>query len=208
MKKIWGALVAVIIIGLFGGFMINDHRVATNKATSAISHGNQNIENRQYHNAVVNFKQALDAQPDNQTAKRALQQVQAMQSADQFYQAQHFVTAVQTYQKVIDLKQSPVLVQRAHQQLNDSQSLLNGAINLTNTYNQALRLNHANNYKQSEKVLSMVLNDPNLRNQYFKTIINRIKKLHTANAAKRIDTASVTNRLSIRPAIFGTTSVN
>ncbi|MHA8137814.1 hypothetical protein ACYATM_01700 [Lactobacillaceae bacterium Scapto_B20] len=208
MKKIWGALVAVIMIGLFGGFMINNHRVVNNEASAAISHGNQNIQSRQYHNAVVNFKQALDAQPDNVSAKQALEQIQTMQSADQFYQAQHFVTAAQAYQKVIDLKQSSILVQRAKQQLVDAQSLLNGAINLTNTYNQALRLNHVNNYRQSNKVLLVAMNDANLRNQYFKSIATRIKKLHAANSAKQIDSSSVTNRLAIRPQTFGDVSVN
>ncbi|UQS87090.1 hypothetical protein MOO44_02715 [Nicoliella spurrieriana] len=199
MKKILVAIVAIIIVGLFGGFLINGHSSTINEFENAIDKGNQNIKNYHYEQAVVNFKQALDVKPNDQTALKALQQVQAMQSADVFYGAQHFVTAISQYQTVVDLKQSKVLVQRAHQQLNNNENLLNGAIDLTNVYNQALRLNHAQKYAASTKALQGAFMNGNINNSYFKNITKRINDLRTANAAHKLDRATVTNRLAIRP---------
>ncbi|MBW1604827.1 hypothetical protein [Lactobacillus sp. Sy-1] len=199
MRKILVAIFAIIVIGLFGGFLINGHGSSNNGVNNAIDKGNQNIQNHQYNQAVVNFKQALDIQPNNTVAQKSLQQVQTIQSADTFYNAQHFITAIAQYQKVVDLKQSSVLVQRAKEQLKNNENLLNGAINLTNIYNQALRLNHAGKYSQSAKTLQPAFSDANYQNGYFKNITERINNLRTANSDKKLDKASVTNRLAIRP---------
>ncbi|MEJ6400134.1 hypothetical protein [Nicoliella lavandulae] len=199
MKKILGAIITIIIIGIFGGWLINNHRTTVTDVNSAIDRGNQDIQNQQYHSAVVDFKQALDAQPNNQVAVNTLQQLQAFQAANSFYQVQHLVTASQQYQKVIDLKQSKTLVSRATQQKQTTDTLLSNAITLTNIYNQALRFNHLKKYKQSSQVLAAALQNQNLNNPYFKKIATRVKTLHTANSAKRIDKATVTNRLAIRP---------
>ncbi|ETY73166.1 hypothetical protein [Lactiplantibacillus fabifermentans] len=184
MKKwIWAIIVVIVAVGV-GGYSYTRYQVQAKSYSADMTAGKQAVQAKQYSQAVMDFTHASRTKANDTSAQRYLSQTQAYVDGNQALKDREFSTAKRKYTTVKNIKNgSSVLVSRAKAQLSLIKTIVAKRDSYNTKYNKALALNKANEFTDSNGVLTVLFQSKQISESYYSDIYKKAKSLQKQNNA-------------------------
>lgn len=190
-KWLWAVVTIVVAVGV-GGYTYSRHQVQLQGYTTEIQSGKQAIKAKQYSDAEAAFTRASRTIVNDTVAQRYLSQTQAYIAGQQAIKARRFDAAQTNFTTVNQRKKgSSILVARAQTKLKLLDKISSQRKQDNKLYQQALVLNQANEFTDSNGVLMVLFQNKQFTQAYYQDIYRKAKGLrHENNAALKSLTGS------------------
>lgn len=182
-KWIWAIIVVIVAVGV-GGYSYTRYQVQAKSYSADMTAGKQAVQAKQYSQAVTDFTHASRTKANDTSAQRYLSQTQAYVDGNQALKDREFTTAKRKYTTVKNVKNgSSVLVSRAQAQLSLIKTIVAKRDSYNTKYNKALALNKANEFTDSNGVLTVLFQSKQISESYYSDIYKKAKSLQKQNNA-------------------------
>ena len=182
-KWIWAIIVVIVAVGV-GGYSYTRYQVQAKSYSADMTAGKQALQAKQYSQAVTDFTHASRTKANDTSAQRYLSQTQAYVDGNQALKDREFTTANSKYTTVKNVKNgSSVLVSRAKAQLSLIKTVVAQRASYNKKYNKALALNKANEFTDSNGVLTVLFQSKQISESYYSDIYKKAKSLQKQNNA-------------------------
>ncbi|WP_409021809.1 hypothetical protein ACE83Q_05885 [Dellaglioa sp. P0083] len=182
MKKwVWG-LVAVVIVGMFGGYGLTKHAEANKNYNTAMKNGKTAIQDAKYTEAENYFDVALKKKSNDATAQAYKTQVTHYKAVLNKTEARQYSKAKDAISIVLaDHDGSAVIKKRATNLKKELTTVLEKRTLFTKTYNEAMNLNTEYSYTASNDKLTEILNDSSIDKNYYSDLKEKATDLQQKN---------------------------
>lgn len=182
MKKwVWG-LVAVVIVGMFGGYGLTKHAEANKNYNTAMKNGKTAIQDAKYTEAENYFDVALKKQSNDATAQAYKTQVTHYKAVLNKTEARQYSKAKDAISIVLaDHDGSAVIKKRATNLKKELTTVLEKRALFTKTYNEAMNLNTEYSYTASNDKLTEILKDSSIDKNYYSDLKEKATDLQQKN---------------------------
>lgn len=184
MKKwLWVLVVAVVALGV-GGYSYSRHQIQERSYAADMQTGRQAIKAKKYTQAENAFTRATRTKASDTVAQRYLSQTQTYVAGTKAISSRQFTAASDDFNTVISVKKgSDVLVARAKTSLSLVKTIVANRKTDNKNYQKALELNQANEFTDSNGVLTVMFQSKTFSQSYYKDIYRKAKGLQKENNA-------------------------
>ncbi|MFD1124607.1 hypothetical protein ACFQ22_04425 [Lentilactobacillus raoultii] len=194
MKKWIWIVITVLIIASVGGYAYARHSQNERLYHDSMQRAGLQISNKRYIAAETSFTNALKRKPNDKKATRLLSQTQDYLAANDSFTDRDYPSARDGYQSVIDVKNgNETLKKRSKDKLSTVKTIQGNLKKYNQIYNKALDETGAGNYTQSNSTLDKILSDKTAKQDYYKAILTKAKRLRSKNNAALSGASSSSN---------------
>ncbi|RRK09462.1 cell surface protein [Lactiplantibacillus garii] len=184
MKKWMWVVIAVIIAVGVGGYSYTRYRLQEQSYTTEMKAGKEALQAKDYTQAETNFTHASRTKANDTTAQRYLTQTQTYVGGTESLKSREFSAAKSAFKTVKNTTNaSSVLVSRSKDQLATIKKVLAKRKTYKTQYQNALELNKANEFTDSNSVANVMLKDSELQKSYYQDLYQQAKSLRKQNTA-------------------------
>lgn len=184
MKRWMLVVVAVIIAIGVGGYSYTRYQLQEQSYTTEMKTGQEALQAKNYAQAATSFTHASRTRINDAPAQRYLAQTQAYVEGEQALKNREFKAAKDAYATVKNTEHgSAVLAARSTEQLTLIKKITAQRQTYQTQYQRALELNRANEFTDSNGVVTVMLQNKALKQDYYHDIYNQVKALRQQNNA-------------------------
>ncbi|WP_048000764.1 hypothetical protein [Lactiplantibacillus herbarum] len=182
-RWVWIVVALVVAVGV-GGYSYTRYRLQEEAYTNQIQTGKQALQDRNYSVAETNFTHATRTKVNDTVAQRYLTQTQTYVSGTKALKSRQFTEAQRDFTTVKNTdKGASALISQAKAQLTLITKVKSNRQDYQKQYQQALTLNKANDFTDSNGVIMVMLQDKTFKDSYYKDIYNQALSLRKQNNA-------------------------
>lgn len=184
MKRwMWIVFAVIIAVGV-GSYSYTRYRLQEESYADEMRTGERALKDHDYSLAETSFTHASRTRASNATAQRYLTQTQTYVDGTQAMNNRKFSAAKQDFTTVKTTKHgATTLIQQAREQLTLLQKIQDKRKTYQQQYQQALTLNKANEFTDSNVVIATLLKDKTFKQRYYQDIRKNVLTLRKQNNA-------------------------